>query len=34
LTLIRTVKNHREEQTLNSEEEWKSALVQYFGVRL
>ena len=34
LTLIRTVKNHREEQTLNSEEEWRGALVEYFGVRL
>ncbi len=34
LTLIRTVKNHREEQTLNSEEQWQGALVEYFGVRL
>jgi N-hydroxyarylamine O-acetyltransferase len=34
LTLIRTVKNHREEQRLNSEQEWRSALVEYFGVRL
>ena len=34
LTLIRTVKNHREEQMLNSEEEWRGALVEYFGVRL
>ena len=34
LTLIRTVKNHREEQTLNNEEEWQGALVEYFGVRL
>ncbi len=34
LTLIRTVKNHREEQTLENEEEWRAALVEYFGVRL
>ncbi|HST09381.1 MAG TPA: arylamine N-acetyltransferase [Terriglobales bacterium] len=34
LKLIRTVNNHREEQVLENEEEWRAALVEYFGVRL
>jgi N-hydroxyarylamine O-acetyltransferase len=34
LMLIRTIKNHRQEQMLKTEEEWRAALVEYFGVRL
>ena len=34
LKLIRTIGKSREERMLADEEEWRSALVEYFGVRL